>query len=146
MIQGFEEYKRNYSTNSSPSLLSFSIQFSIPWILAWTFQIEEIDHIRWLVREFNIKWWTNFKTDQACISAVRKWISSKPQTSTSTSFSEDFKTKKSRLQMALANASSEEEFQRIITELQSFNSSTNTEKDDSNDSQEDQDDFFSQFH
>ena len=146
VIQGFEEYKRNYSTNSSPSLLSFSIQFSIPWILAWTFQIEEIDHIRWLVREFNIKWWTNFKTDQACISAVRKWISSKPQTSTSTSFSEDFKTKKSRLQMALANASSEEEFQRIITELQSFNSSTNTEKDDSNDSQEDQDDFFSQFH
>ena len=75
-----------------------------------------------------------------------KWISSKPQTSTSTSFSEDFKTKKSHLQMALANASLEEEFQRIITELQNFNSSTNTEKDDSNDSQEDQDDFFSQFH
>ena len=71
VIQGFEEYKKNYSTDSSPSLLSFSIHLSVPWILAWPFQIEEIDHIRWLVREFNIKWWANFKTDRADISAVR---------------------------------------------------------------------------
>ena len=46
--------------------------------------------------------------------------------------------------MALAKATTEEEFQRIIAELQSCNSST--EKDDSIGSQEDQDDFFSQYH
>ena len=46
--------------------------------------------------------------------------------------------------MALANASTEEELQRIIIELQSCHSST--EKDDSIGSQDDQDDFFSQYH
>ena len=144
VIQGFNEYKRIYSTDSSPSLLSFSIQFSIPWILAWTFQIEEIDHIQWLVREFNIKWWTNFKVEQACVNAVHQWTKLNPRPSTSTAAPEDFKIKKNRLQMALASASTEEEFQRIIIELQSCHSST--EKDDSVDSLEDQDDFFSQYH
>ena len=144
VIQGFEYYKKNYALDSSPSLLSFSIHFSIPWILAWTFQIEEIEHIQWLVREFNIKWWTNFKTDQACVNTVRLWLRSNPKPSTSTSVPEDFKIKKTRLQMALAKATTEEEFQRIIAELQSCNSST--EKDDSIGSQEDQDDFFSQYH
>ena len=147
VIQGFEYYKKNYALDSSPSLLSFSMQFSIPWILAWTFQVEEIDHIKWLSREFNIKWWANFKTENADISAVRRWINSIPKIPAST-FSEDFKTRKQRLQMALANASTEEEFQKIVTELQSFNSEPNTDKEDSinSDNQDDQDDFFSQYH
>ena len=42
----------------------------------------------------------------------------------------------------------EEEFQKIVTELQSFNSEPNTDKEDSinSDNQDDQDDFFSQYH
>ena len=79
VLQGFEEYKKNYFTNSSPCLLSFAIQFSVPWILSWTFQTEIIDHIQWLVREFNIKWWANFKTEGANALTVHKWMASNPK-------------------------------------------------------------------
>ena len=55
--------------------------------------------------------------------------------------------------MALASAATEEEFQKIIAELQDFNSTSNTEKGDDNSSDSDdpedpylQEDFFSQFH
>ena len=63
----------------------------------------------------------------------------------------DFKTRKARLQMALANATTKEEFQKIIAELQEFNSTSNTEKSDDASESDSQDpflqpDFFSQYH
>ena len=53
--------------------------------------------------------------------------------------------------MALANATTEEEFQKIIAELQEFNSTSNTEKSDDSTESDSQDpflqpDFFSQYH
>ena len=115
-------------TNSSPCLLSFAIHLSVPWILAQTFQTESIEHIHWLVREFNIKWWANFKLERDDISAVHRWMASVPRQVSSTPSQTDFKAKKARLQMALASAATEEEFQKIIAELQDFNSTSNTEK------------------
>ena len=153
VLQGFEEYKKNFMTDSSPCLLSFAIHLSVPWILAWTFQTESIEHIHWLVREFNIKWWANFKLERADISAVHRWMASVPRQVSSTPSQTDFKAKKARLQMALASAATEEEFQKIIAELQDFNSTSNTKKGDDNSSDSDdpedpylQEDFFSQFH
>ena len=123
VVQGFEEYKKIYVTNAFPRLLSFAIHLSVPWILAWTFQTEEIDHIHWLVREFNIKWWANFQSERADIHAVHKWVSLNPKSTASSSCSEDFKTKKARLQMALAKASSEEtSFPVFVVELKSWSS------------------------
>ena len=59
-------------------------------------------------------------------------------------------TRKARLQMALANATTEEEFQKIIAELQEFNSTSNTEKSDDSTASDSQDpflqpDFYSQY-
>ena len=150
VLQGFEEYKKNYFTDSSPCLLSFAIQFSVPWILSWTFQTETIDHIQWLVREFNIKWWANFKTERADALVVHKRMASDPKQVTIAPSQFDFKTRKARLQMALANATTEEEFQKIIAELQEFNSASNTEKSDDSTETDSQDpflqpDFYSQY-
>ena len=52
--------------------------------------------------------------------------------------------------MALANATTEEEFQKIIAELQEFNSASNTEKSDDSTKTDSQDpflqpDFYSQY-
>ena len=44
------------------------------------------------------------------IAIYNRWVASNPKSAASTSCPEDFKTKKARLQMALANASSEEYF------------------------------------
>ena len=148
ILQGYEHYKKNYAVSTAPSLLTFSMHFSIPWIVAWTFQVEEVDHIKWLTREFNVKWWSNFKNENADFAAVVRWIKLLPKIPTAPP-PEDFKSRKQRLQMALANVSNEEEFQNIITELSSFNSDSTTEKADSDNEDNipaDAPDFFSQYY
>ena len=147
VLQGFEYYKKNYAISTAPSLLTFSMHFSIPWIMAWTFKVEEIEHIKWLSREYNIKWWANFKNENADFAAVSSWIKTIPKLP-SPNTPEDFQTRKQRLQMALANAANEEEFQKIIIELQSYNSESNTEKADSINSEDENTpvDFFSQYY
>ena len=106
--------------------MRFYVYFQIPWILTLNFQIKETeDQIKQVFKIIKIKWWDKYTYTHADIKAVKVWLSenghlqdlSKKRTS-------EFLNSKSKLLAALAQTTSEDDFQKLLQEVASVGSTS----------------------
>ena len=106
--------------------MRFCVYFQILWILTWNFQIKENeDQIKQVFKTIKIKWCDKYTYTHADIKAVKVWLSendhlqdlSKKKTS-------EFLNSKSKLLAALAQTTSEADFQKLLQEAASVGSTS----------------------
>ena len=145
ILEGFNLFSKKFSCNNK--LLSFSSKFGVPWILAWTFQINnQENHIPLLVRQFRVKWWDTFNVSQANSEAISKFLNSKVWYPAKDPQHLEFLTQKSKIQALLAAASSKEDYVKLLEDVKSQLSSEDQESlpEEDEDESLDPNDFFSQ--
>ena len=106
--------------------MRFCVYFQIPWILTWNIQIKETeDQIKHVFKTIKIKWWDNYTYTHVDIKAVKVWLFEnghlqdlyKKRTS-------EFLNSKSKLLVALAQTTSEADFQKLLQEATSVGSTS----------------------
>jgi len=83
--------------------------------------------IKLLSRRLRIKWWKKFNNDVVSITKVQDWLKyhseKKPEVSSSLNKESLFLSNKQKIMVALASASSKEEFEKTLEKTASFHGS-----------------------
>ncbi|KAG8635429.1 uncharacterized protein LOC122722121 [Manihot esculenta] len=149
--QFFENNKLPDPIICSPKWLIYSHYFHIPWILMIEYQIKDqtFDNFQVpvLVRKYKIKWWA--KTDQeACgPKAVDQFFTNYSQyckipNPSAITKQETFLARKKQIMVQMAACTSEQEYEKLLEELQETRSSSVSPS--PADLADDNDDFFTQ--
>ena len=100
------------------NLLPFSSKFNVPWIIAWTFQINTQENkVPSLVRQFRVKWWDTFNISQANTEAIPKFLTSKVWYPAKDPQHLEFLTQLSKIQALLAATSSKEDYVKLLEDV-----------------------------
>ena len=75
------EYKKNQTIKYVLAFVHMISIFDIPWILCWDFIIlhdvyvdKEVGYCPNIIRDNNVKWWSQFNINQTCYQVEQSWL------------------------------------------------------------------------